>query len=301
MPQALSEAQIAAFRRDGYLMAEGAVTPGELAALRAEMAAWIAESARHEASFGAEDTLDGMPRFDVERGHSRDDPRLRRVNNPAEIGPAHKQVAFASRMCAMVVDLIGPDVKFHHGKINIKLPRTESRVGYHQDFSYTPHTNDDLVTALLLVDDMTEANGPLRVVPGSHREGQNTLWHDGSFTGQVAEEVVQAASNRLVTLTGKAGSVCLMHTSLLHGSEPNRSGERRALYISVYAAADAFMLSPSPLPNRFESRVVAGQPTRRARLTVGEVELPSLAHKGSFFNLAGQGTNQGAGARPPSD
>lgn len=293
----LSPEQIAAFRRDGYLMAEGAVTPEELAGLRAEMDGWIAESARHEASFGAEDTLDGMPRFDVERGHNQSDPRLRRVNNPAEIGPAHERIAFASRMTAMVVDLIGPDVKFHHGKINIKLPRTESRVGYHQDFSYTPHTNDDVVTALLLVDDMTAANGPLRVVPGSHREGQKTLWHDGSFTGQVADEVVQAASNRLVTLTGQAGTVCLMHTSLLHGSEPNRSGERRALYISVYAAADAFMLSPSPLPNRFESRLVAGRPSRRARLTVGEVELPSLAHKGSFFNLAGQGTN----ARPPSD
>lgn len=301
MPKALSEAQIAAFRRDGYLMAEGAVTADELAGLRAEMDGWIAESARRDASFGAENTLDGMPRFDVERGHSRSDARLRRVNNPAEIGPAHEGVAFASRMTDMVVDLIGPNVKFHHGKINIKLPRTESRVGYHQDFSYTPHTNDDVVTALLLVDDMTEANGPLRVVPGSHREGQKTLWHDGTFTGQVAEAAVQAASNRLVTLTGEAGSVCLMHTSLLHGSEPNRSGNRRALYISVYAAADAFMLSPSPLPNRFESRVVAGEPTRRARLTVGEVELPSLAHKGSFFNLAGQGTNLGSHTRPPSD
>jgi hypothetical protein len=301
MPQALSDAEFAAFRRDGYLMAEGAVTAGELAGLRAEMDGWIAESARHDTSWGAEDTLDGMPRFDVERGHTREAPRLRRVNNPAEIGQVHEQVAFRSRMSGMIVDLIGPDVKFHHGKINIKLPRTESRVGYHQDFSYTPHTNDDLVTALLLVDDMTAANGPLRVVPGSHREGQKSLWHDGNFTGQVADEAVAAASNRLVTLTGGAGTVCLMHTALLHGSEPNRSAVRRALYISVYAAADAFMLSPSPLPNRFESRMVAGQPSRRARLTVGEVELPSLAHKGSFFNLSGQGTNPGTNAQPPSD
>jgi hypothetical protein len=117
----------------------------------------------------------------------------------------------------------------------------------------------------------------------------------------VADDVVAAASNRLVTLTGSAGTVCLMHTALLHGSEPNRSPDRRALYISVYAAADAFMLSPSPLPNRFESRMVAGQPSRRARMTIGEIELPSLAHKGSFFNLSGQGTNQAPKARPPSD
>ena len=92
MPKALSEAQIAAFRRDGYLMAEGAVTADELAGLKAEMDAWIAESGRRDASWGAEDTQDGMSRFDVERGHTREAPRLRRVNNPAEIGPMHDQV-----------------------------------------------------------------------------------------------------------------------------------------------------------------------------------------------------------------
>jgi len=285
----LSAEQIAAFRRDGVLMAEAAVSAPLLARLRAALDGWIEESRAHAAPYG--ETLDGGARFDLERGHAPDRPRLRRVNNPAEVSDAYEEATFAARMADMVADLIGPDVKFHHGKLNSKLPRTESRVGFHQDFSYTPHTNDDIVTALLLLDDMTAQNGPLVAVPGTQREGQFSLWHDGVFTGQVAADVVEAMRPRCVTLTGRAGDVCLMHTGLLHGSEPNRSDERRALFISVYTAADAFMLCPSPLPNRFEGRTVRGRPARLARLHERQVELPSLKHRGSFFNLAGQGTN----------
>jgi ectoine hydroxylase-related dioxygenase (phytanoyl-CoA dioxygenase family) len=288
---ALSEQQIDRFWRDGYVMAENAVSPAQLDALRAQLDAWIDNSRAHEAPWG--DTGHAFPRFDIETGHNPTTPRMRRVNNPAEIAEAYETATFGSAMTQMVVDLIGPDVKFHHGKINVKLAHTDSRVGLHQDFSYTPHTNDDIVTALLLLDDMTPENGPLQVAPGSHTDGQISLWQDDRFSGQVSADAAAGFAPRLVPLTGRAGDVCLMHTSVMHGSSPNRSDDRRALLISVYTAADAFMLCPSPLPNRFEGLVVAGHAARRARLTKTDIELPSLAHQGSFFNLSGQGTNAG--------
>lgn len=288
---ALSEQQIDAFWRDGYVMAADAVSPDELSALRRQLDAWIEDSRAHDAPWG--DTGHAFPRFDIEAGHAPTSPRMRRVNNPAEITTCYETATFGSTMTRMVADLIGPDVKFHHGKINVKLAHTESRVGLHQDFSYTPHTNDDIVTALLLLDDMTPENGPLQVAPGSHREGQVSLWQDDRFSGQISKEAANDFATRLQPLTGRAGDVCLMHTSLMHGSAPNRSDHRRALLISVYTAADAFMLCPSPLPNRFEGRIAAGAPARRARLTKTDIELPSLTHQGSFFNLSGQGTNAG--------
>ncbi len=284
---ALRQDQIDAFWRDGYLMVPGGVSPAQLEALRAQLDAWVEDSRQHAENWG--ETLDGMTRFDLERGHNADAPRLRRVNNPEEVADAYEDATFASAMADMVADLIGPDVKFHHAKINTKQPMTDSKVGLHQDFSYTPHSNDDIVTALLLLDDMDD-NGALEVVPGSHREGQKSLWQDGTFTGKLGAEDEAAATPRLVPLTGKAGDVCLMHTALIHGSAPNQSARRRSLYISVYTAADAVALAPSPLPNKYEGRIVRGQPARRARLTVGEVELPS-DHRGSFFHLSGQGTN----------
>lgn len=287
--QVLTQQQYDAFWRDGWLMAPDAVTAEELAGLRVQLDAWIDESRGHETPWG--ETGHGFPRFDLEAGHNAAAPRLRRVNNPAEIAASYEQASFGSAMAGMVADLIGPAVKYHHGKINSKLAQTASRVGLHQDFSYTPHTNDDLVTALLLLDDMTAENGPLTVAPGSHRGPQLSLWQDDRFSGEIAEAERARLEPTMRPLTGPAGTVCLMHTSLLHGSEPNRSNHRRALFISVYSAADAFMLAPSPLPNRFEGRMVAGQPARVARLTKDQVELPSLAHSGSFFNLSGQGTN----------
>ena len=160
---------------------------------------------------------------------------------------------------------------------------------WHQDFSYTPHSNDHVVTALLMLDDMSEQNGCLMVAPGSHREGQKSLWRGGVFAGKVDDETAKAARARSRSITGRAGSVCLMHTKLLHGSEPNRSAGARALYICVYSAADAVPLARSPLPNRFEGRVVRGKASRVARVDPGTVELPPDYRAASFFEVQEKG------------
>ena len=109
-------------------------------------------------------------------------------------------------------------------------------VHWHQDFAFTPHTNDDVVTALLMLDDVTEENGCLMVDPGSHTGPIHSLFDpSGTFIGRVdAENRMRKA--RQVAVTGKAGSVCSMHTRLAHGSEPNASDRPRGLYITVYFA-----------------------------------------------------------------
>ena len=151
-----------------------------------------------------------------------------------------------------------------------------------------PHTNPDVVTALLMLDDMTLDNGCLMVVPGSRREGQSSLWHENVFTGEVAATVTESCGQRAKPITGKAGDVCLMHAELLHGSEPNRSGRARGLYICVYSAADAFLLRPNSLPNRYEGKTVRGEPSRYARIRAGTVELPADSQLASFFQLQSQ-------------
>jgi ectoine hydroxylase-related dioxygenase (phytanoyl-CoA dioxygenase family) len=286
----LTRDQVDRYEREGYVVVSGAATPDVFAGMRAQLDAWVAESRSHRENYG--ETLIGSPRFDLEPGHSAEKPKLRRVNNPAEISEAYRAAAFDGPLGDMAAALLGPDVKFLQCKINLKLPGTATRVDYHQDFSYVPYTNDDALTALVMLDDMTLENGCLMAVPGSHREGQASLWQDGRYTGKVSAEKTAECLRRAVPITGKAGDVCLMHTLLLHGSEPNASDRPRRLFICGYSAADAFPLMRTSLPNRLQGTMVRGKPTRHARLREGAVELPEEFGMTSFFQLQEQSAKQ---------
>ena len=278
----ISKEQVDEFRRNGVLVAENAVDARQLSGLREALAGWVEESRAHDAPFG-EPTVDGRARFDLAPEHTADAPALRRVNNPSEIDAAYMEVMRDSAMTDMVTALVGPDVKHHHCKINLKLPGSHTEVRYHQDFAYTPHTNDDVVTALLMLDDMTAENGCLMVVPGSQRGPMYSLFDGERFTGFVALEEERALREREEPILGRAGSVCLMHTRLAHGSEPNRSASPRGLYICVYSAADAVPIARNPMPNRNEGMIVRGRSTRRARLSDAIIELPEQPVRASFF------------------
>ncbi|HJQ58459.1 MAG TPA: phytanoyl-CoA dioxygenase family protein [Vineibacter sp.] len=289
----LTADQIDDFRRDGYLVVPDAVTPAQLAALRAEIAGWVEASREHRTPFGPP-TIDGRPRFDMGTEHTAEKPALRRINNPSDISEAYLEVMRRSRMTDMVTDLIGPDVKFHHCKINLKLTGAKTEVLYHQDFAYTPHTNDDIVTALLFLDDIDESNGALTVVPGSHMGPVYSLFDGDTFTGAVAPALERELLAKSLPCYGAAGSVCLMHTRLAHGSTANRGDKSRGLYICVYSAADAVPLARNPMPSLHEGDIVRGKPARVARLMSGTIELPQQPKSASFFTVQGQASAKAA-------
>lgn len=278
----LSEEQRSFFWQNGYLVLEDAVTPAQLEALQRDFDGWVEESRGHDASYGT--TIDGRARFDVEAGHTAAQPALRRVNAPIEVSEAFYDVVIDSPMVDAVADLIGPDVKLHHTKINSKLPGAATTVKWHQDFPFTPHSNDDLVTALLMVDEVTETNGPLEVLAGSHTGEVHSLWHDGVFNGYIDDAVAQESRMNSDLCTGPAGAVCLMHTRLLHGSTANQSNRPRTLMISVYSADDAVPLTPNPVPTTFEGLLVRGERTNRIRSSAYAIEEPEYPKTASFFD-----------------
>jgi phytanoyl-CoA hydroxylase len=194
-----------------------------------------------------------------------------------------------ARTVDMCVELIGPALRFHHGKVNSKLPGMATEVKFHQDFPFQPMTNDDIITCLLFVDDVTLENGPLEVVPGTHKGPIYSHWHGGRFTGAVADSVKNQHIGNIVKCTGKAGSVCLMHARLLHGSAPNKSDKPRTLYITTYYAEDAIELSPNHLPSMLTHELVRGEASGRVRCTAYNMELPEVPKDTSFFAQQEQG------------
>ena len=277
----LTQEQVDQFWRDGVLVVENAVTPEELEALREVFAGWVEESRGHTDDYG--ETLDGRARFDLEPGHTAQSPALRRVQSPEEISEVYENVMRNARTADICAELIGPAIRFHHGKVNSKLPGAATKVKFHQDFPFQPMTNDDLITALLFVDEVTLENGPLEVVPGTHKGPLYSHWHNGVFTGTVADEVYEEHKENIVKCTGKARSVCLMHSSLLHGSAPNLSDKPRTLYIATYYAEDAIELSENHLPSRLTHEVIRGEPSGRVRCSSFDMLLPEKPKDTSFF------------------
>lgn len=262
----LSREQRDSFWRSGYLLVPEVIDRSLLAALRDDLEAWTAESRTHEKSYG--DRARGPARFEVAPGHSRSRPLLSRVNSPAEISDSYFRCMADSRMTDMTADLIGPNVKCHHSRIDAE----EDDGRWRQDFLLTPHSNDDMVSAVLFLDEVTEENAAIEVVAGSHRGELHTLWHGGQFTGAVEESVAADSHKRALKCAGPAGSCCFVHGRLLHGSGPGPF--RLALFTTVYTAEDAIPLSPNPVPSRFEGLLVRGRKTNLVRSIAFEMELP---------------------------
>jgi len=280
--QPLSDLEIKDFWENGYLCLEDAISQDQLAAVRSDFDDWLEESKNHSDPFGI--TIDGRPRFDLQPGHSSENPALRRVSSPIEVSDACLDVMRNSRAVDAIAQLIGPNVEFNNSKVNFKQPGTSTKVDFHQDFVFQPHSNDDLIAVLISVDEMTLENGPLQVVPGSHRGPIFEHWHDGVFTGAVSKEVMEEFGSESINIVAKPGTACFMHGRLLHGSAPNLSTGPRTLLINEYRSEDAKPLDKNHIPSEMEGELVRGVVTNRVRSSDFEMAFPEYPTTASFFD-----------------
>ena len=287
LKQKLNSEQIEHFWEHGYVVANSGLDDVLLDQLDVQLDLWIESSRQHTSNFGT--TVDGKARFDLEVGHSRETPKLRRVANPVDISERFQTVLWDGPIVDMVAQLIGPNVRYHHCKLNIKLPKMKTQVYYHQDHSYDPHTNDDMLAILLMLDDADELNGCLRVVPGSHKE-RYSHYRNGQYIGTIDPSYYQAFDSRAVPIVATRGDICFIHTWMVHGSEVNRSSQPRRLLICDYSTADAYPLLPPALPSKYSGKILRGQPSPTARLRNDVIEMRTPYTDDSFFELQGQFT-----------
>ncbi|MGF1508398.1 MAG: phytanoyl-CoA dioxygenase family protein [Myxococcota bacterium] len=93
------------------------------------------------------------------------------------------------------------------------------------------------VQILLCLDDMTEHNGPLCFLPGSHAGGPRWL----ATSPEARRRHVEALSriHVPVPVVAPAGSLVVFGPYVFHGSEPNRSGHPRRALVNGYALPGA--------------------------------------------------------------
>ena len=217
-------------------------------------------------------------RIDLEDSHRPEAPRVRRIKLPHRISSVFAELMRSDWILAPVRDLIGPSLRLHTSKLNMKAAGYGSAVEWHQDWAFYPHTNDDILAVGVIIDDMDEENGPLMVFPGSHRGPIYDHHADGVFAGAMSLAGNGLDMQDAARLTGPAGSISLHHVRSVHGSAPNRSSRDRRMMFYEITAADAFPLQGSMSPfegmEEYDSRLLCGKPTIEPRLVSVPVRMP---------------------------
>ena len=246
----LSEDQVRKFQEDGVLIVEDLLDEAEVETLR-KRAEWVASGQSPDIPKG---NLQVEPR--VAKGELQADTyadSLRKMNHLAfhdEVFQAHVK---NSKVLDVIESLLGPDLKLYQDQILMKPPRVGSRLSYHQDAPLGFHIDPpDMVTCWAALDDSTEENGCLRVLPGTHRFGvidraEWNAYEQRALDGRLPEE-------RLLVM--KAGSCSFHHGLILHSSQPNLSDRRRRGYATHYVSARCRYTGP---PDKNDAMLVRGQ------------------------------------------
>jgi ectoine hydroxylase-related dioxygenase (phytanoyl-CoA dioxygenase family) len=267
--EVLTAEQVAFYRTQGYILLEERVPMEVVEGLRAEIARIVEEARGLEAS---------NDRIDLEDSHRPDDPKVRRIKRPHVLSDVVADLMRSEHILAPVRDLLGPDVRLHGTKLNMKSAGYGAAVEWHQDFAFYPHTNDDLLAVGVFIDDMEIENGPLMAIPGSHAGPLYDHHARNVFVGALDARRDGLDLEDAVPLVGPAGTISLHHVRLVHGSALNTSARDRRLLLYEMAAADAFPVMGSMTSymdmETFDSLMLCGEPTLRPRLSDVPVRVP---------------------------
>ena len=270
----LSQEQIAFYQEHGYTSVPDVLSAQETAELQ-RVTDELVEKSRA--------ITEHTDLYDLEPGHSPDDPKVRRLKGPIDHHEVYDNTIRHERIVEIVSQLIGPAFRTNGNKLNMKSAAFGSPVEWHQDWAFYPHTNDDLLAVGVCIDDMTEANGALLVIPGSHKGPTYDHHQGGRFCGAVTDSTFTPENG--VAVEVPAGGISIHHVRALHGSAPNTSGAPRRLMLFQYCAVDAWPLSGAGDWDTFNNNLICGTPTNIPRLTDVPVRmpLPGALHGGSIY------------------
>ena len=231
----LSSEQLDQFERDGYLFFPGHFTSEETKNLIAAVPELYSRREEYNVREKGKDAV--RTNF---AAHMYSEPFAKLARHPRMIEP--------------VESLLGEKLYMHQFKINGKMAFEGDVWQWHQD--YGTWLNDDqmpterAMNIAIFLDDVTEHNGPLMFIPGSHKKGVVEAKHDLTTTSyplwtvdnQLIRQLVQRAGGKdggIVSPKGPAGSMILFHSCLVHASGSNLSPfDRVSVYLSLCAVSN---------------------------------------------------------------
>jgi ectoine hydroxylase-related dioxygenase (phytanoyl-CoA dioxygenase family) len=278
----LTDEQIEQYRNDGFIVIERLFDGDDLSRVDATI-----RQLTDEALAGGD--FSKVLELEPEPVEGKRVPR--RVYSPYDQHEAFRSLAHDPRLADKIESLIGPNFNIQHSKLNMKPAKVGSVVEWHQDMTYFPHTNDDLLAALVYLDEATEENGCLQVLPRHHTHYFDHTGKDGKFAGMITEDLSNFGKPK--PLPAPAGSAILMHCITPHSSLPNRSPRPRRTLIFEYRANDAFPIYFGEMTKLAEGslRLVRGKPARFARFGGPRPPIPVAGTYASLYELQSRAKN----------
>jgi ectoine hydroxylase len=231
-----------AYRRHGFFFREAAFT-GEEAAELAEAAERAGRRVAAAAQGGGPGySIDGNRYGEVEgttvQFEHREGSETIRVLEPFHhLDDGFERLIDDRRIVEPMRELIGSErISLFTDKLNFKRPREGSRFRWHQDSPYWVFACSHVERCpniMLALDEASEANGCLRLVPGSHRHGLLPGLREGTLGPLFTDPDAFDASTQ-VPAALSAGSLVFFHPHAVHGSQPNCSDRPRRALVLTY-------------------------------------------------------------------
>lgn len=232
----LADVALESFQRNGFLECEQGFTEVEVKALRE-----LADTEFATDSPARVLEKDGRTVRAVHGSHLVNDGFARLVRSPRLLGPA--------------ISALGGPVYVHQFKINAKRALHGDVWPWHQDFIFWNRGDGmreaKVINVAILLDEANEINGPLLVLPGSHRLGtletggkvykdqwQSHVSADLKYAIDAPMLAELSANREIVSITGKAGKVFLFDPQLVHGSGANMSPIDRRIILITYNSVE---------------------------------------------------------------
>jgi ectoine hydroxylase-related dioxygenase (phytanoyl-CoA dioxygenase family) len=248
-PHGLTDTQVRQYREEGYLILPGVFRPEEIERMRQEADRILALMLNSSLALG-----EVNPRLDLRTRNGQQ--VVRKVQPINDLSAVLRAVSEDPRLLQPMRDLLGSEPLLMEEKLNYKealahpvdLPcrPDDDAFPFHHDWGYYQAQGypKETLSSAVSIDESTPDNGPIRVVPGSHRR-EWPLNHEGKGP-EIAEGVFGAADAQDVL--APAGSVMLFHSALVHHSGPNQTAAPRR--IMIYSHYPSWHLAEPDARNR---------------------------------------------------
>lgn len=219
----LTDAQVAAYHRDGFVVARGMFDQEEIDLLGRTARE---DRALDQRSFGRKDGEGGSVRLSL-------------WNQPGD--NIYGMFARSARLVDSMEKLLDGEVYHYHSKMILKDPKVGGAWTWHQDYGYWYHFGclyPLMASVSIAVDPATKENGCLQVIKGSHKLGRVDHVLSGDQAGADLERVEEALKRmELVYVEMEPGDAVFFDCNILHRSDQNKSDNPRWSLICVYNAA----------------------------------------------------------------